>query len=193
MIMKSRQEIDLELVELAQAGDVRAFETLMNRYKSRLLRYLSPFLRDLGEAEDVVQETFIQAYLALNGFRGESSFSTWLFRIGINTAKRSFIRNKRRFPRSSEPVHEGGSSQQYVELEKDFDTPDAKLETKQLLDLLDTALDALPPEQRTSFILREIEGLSYDEIAAQMHCPVGTVRSRIHRARDTIAAVLLAS
>lgn len=188
--MKSRQEIDAELVEAAQTGDPRAFESLMDRYKTRLFRYLSPFLRDAGDTEDVVQETFIQAYLGLNGFRGESSFSTWLFRIGINIAKRSLVRNRRRLPRLSESVRDSGVSQQYVEAETDYETPETRMEIKQFLEVLHTTLDALPTEQRTAFILREIEGLSYDEIAHQMHSPVGTVRSRIHRARDTIAAAL---
>jgi len=188
--MKSRQEIDAELVEAAQTGDPRAFEALMDRYKTRLLRYLSPYLRDAGDTEDVVQETFIQAYLGLNGFRGDSSFSTWLFRIGINIAKRSLVRNRRRLPRVTEFVRDTGGSQQYAEVETDYDTPETRMENKQFIELLHTTLDALPAEQRTAFILRELEGLSYDEIAHQMHSPVGTVRSRIHRARDTIAAAL---
>lgn len=192
-IMKSRQEIDLELVEAAQTGDTRAFDTLMTRYRSRLFRYLSPFLRDAGDTEDVVQECFMQAYLGLSGFRGESAFSTWLFRIGINIAKRNMVRNRRRLPRASEGMYEGAASEQYTEVTTDYDTPEAKMETRQFLDMLDLALDSLPAEQRTSFLLREIEGLSYDEIAERMHCPVGTVRSRIHRARDTIAAALKAS
>src|SRR5690606_34251875 len=102
-------------------GDPRAFEALMDRYKTRLLRYLSPYLRDAGDTEDVVQETFIQAYLGLNGFRGDSSFSTWLFRIGINIAKRSLVRNRRRLPRFTEFVRDTGVSQQYAEVETDYD------------------------------------------------------------------------
>lgn len=188
--MKSRQEQDLELVELAQTGDMRAFDTLVTRYKRRLIRYLSPMIRDLGDTEDVVQETFIKAYMGLNSFRGDSSFSTWLFRIGINTAKRSLAQSGRRFLDLQVEHSDQEGSQQRFEGQPDFDTPEARLETKQILNLLDEAMDELPEEQRTSLVLRELEGLSYEEIAEQMHCPVGTVRSRIHRARDAIAAAL---
>jgi RNA polymerase sigma-70 factor (ECF subfamily) len=189
-IMKSRRELDLELVKAAQGGDMRAFDALINRYKSRLTRYLSTLLRDAGDSEDIAQETFIKAYLALGSFRGESSFSTWFFRIGINTAKRALVRNKRRFPRAVEPPGEAAGSRQHSAAETDYDTPEARLESKQILNLLNSALDGLPEEQRDALVLRELEGLSYEEIAQQMHSPVGTVRSRIHRARDTIAAIL---
>lgn len=188
--MKSRQEQDLELVELAQTGDMRAFDTLVTRYKRPLIRYLSTMIRDLGDTEDVVQETFIKAYMGLNSFRGDSSFSTWLFRIGINTAKRSLAQSGRRFLDLQVEQSDKEGSQQRFEGQPDFDTPEARLETKQILNLLDEAMDELPEEQRTSLVLRELEGLSYEEIAEQMHCPVGTVRSRIHRARDAIAAAL---
>lgn len=187
--MKSRQEVDLELVELAQTGDTRAFESLMTRYKSRLTRYLSPLLRNMGDTEDVVQETFIKAYMGLNSFRGDSSFSTWLFRIGINTARRN-LASSRHQPKLHDKADEYGGSEGELERQTDFDTPETRMESRQVLDLLDAALDELPSDQRTSLILRELEGLSYDEIAEQMHCPVGTVRSRIHRARDAIAAAL---
>jgi RNA polymerase sigma-70 factor (ECF subfamily) len=189
-IMKSRRELDLELVEDAQAGNMRAFDTLINRYGTRLTRYLATFMRDPGEAEDVAQETFIKAYIGLNSFRGESSFATWLFRIGINTAKRQMVRNRLRFPPLLEAAGDTAGSMQHGRAQLDYDTPEAKLETKQVLHMLDAALDELPDDQRTALVLRELEGLSYDEIAEQMHCPVGTVRSRIHRARDTIAAIL---
>lgn len=188
--MKSRQEIDAELVRSAQAGNVEAFESLMKRYRSRLIRYLSTYMMDAGDTEDVVQETFIKVFKAIDSFRGDASFSTWLFRIGINTAKRSLTRNGRRLALTVEPSSEAHGNQQAFETATDYETPEAKLENKQILDLLDSALADLPTGQRTSLILREIEGLSYEEIAEQMHCPVGTVRSRIHRARDTIAAVL---
>lgn len=189
--MKSRRELDLELVNAAQDGDLHAFDTLMRRYRNKLTRYLSSFLHDQGESEDVVQEAFIKAYMSLHTFRGESSFATWFFRIGINTAKRTMVRNSLRFPHAVEPASDsGGSSQQHALAEMDFDTPEAKLESKQIFELLNQALDDLPEEQRTALVLRELEGLSYEEIAEQMHSPVGTVRSRIHRARDTIAATL---
>jgi RNA polymerase sigma-70 factor (ECF subfamily) len=187
--MKTRRELDLELVESAQAGDPQAFETLVQRYKVRLTRYLSLLIRDPADADDVVQDTFIRAYMALNNFRGEASFSTWLFRIGLNVAKHNLAKRGRQLPRASDPGDdEGGANEGGGET--DFDTPEAKMETQEILVLLEEALARLPEEQRTSFELRELEGLSYEEIATQMDCPVGTVRSRIHRARDTLAAAL---
>lgn len=187
--MKTRRELDLELVESAQAGDPQAFETLVQRYKVRLTRYLSLLIRDPADADDVVQETFIRAYMALNNFRGEASFSTWLFRIGLNVAKHNLAKRGRQLPRASDPGDDEGGGHEGAG-EADFDTPEAKMETQEILVLLEEALARLPEEQRTSFELRELEGLSYEEIATQMDCPVGTVRSRIHRARDTLAAVL---
>jgi RNA polymerase sigma-70 factor (ECF subfamily) len=188
--MKSSRELDLELVKAAQAGDTLAFETLIKRYKARLTRYLTTFLHDSVESEDAVQETFIKAYLALHSFRGDSSFSTWLFQIGINTAKRNLAYYKRRIPKLADPLHHIGHSQQQSGADIDIETPEATLENKQMLSLLDAALDELPEGQRTALILRELEGLSYEEIAEQMHSPVGTVRSRIFRARDTVAEAL---
>ena len=188
--MKSRQEVDLELVKSAQTGDTAAFESLMKRYRTRLIRYLSPMVRDTRDTEDVVQETFIKVFMALHNFRGESSFSTWLFRIGINTAKRSLTRRGRRIPQLNEPATEGAGSQQHSDADTDFETPEAAMESKQIMDIFNATLAELPAGQRTAFVLREIEGFSYEEIAEQMHSPVGTVRSRIHRARDAIAAAL---
>lgn len=188
--MKSRKELDLELVKAAQAGNQRAFETLIKRYNSRLTRYLSTILRDASETEDIAQETFIKAYLGLKGFRGDSSFSTWFFRIGINNARRSLVRNKRRHFQQYQPADYTLGNEQHSGAETEYDTPESKMESRQLLDLLDSALDHLPAEQRESLVLRELEGLSYEEIADRMGCPVGTVRSRIHRARDALAAVL---
>lgn len=190
--MKSRQEIDLELIKSAQAGDISAFENLMKRYKSRLFRFLSPMVRDARDTEDVVQETFIKMYMGLQTFRGDSSFSTWLFRIGINTAKRSLSRRGRRIPQLSEPATEAGGSQQLMEVETDYVTPETTMESRQVMDLVNAVLSEMPEEQRVAFVLRELEGLSYEEIAEQMHSPLGTVRSRIHRAKDAISAALKA-
>jgi RNA polymerase sigma-70 factor (ECF subfamily) len=190
--MNSRMEEDRELVELVQTGDSRAFATLMRRYTPPLSRFLRRFMHDPDDIEDAVQETFIKAYLGINRFRGDSAFSTWIFSIGINVAKRGLALRNRQGPQLANVGNEDSDSKELVEAAADFDTPDSKLETKEMLALLDAALDALPQEQRTSFELRELEGLTYDEIAWQMHCPVGTVRSRIHRARDTLAAALKA-
>lgn len=190
--MKSRLEEDRELVELAQTGDSRAFETLIRRYTPPLSRFLRRFLHDPGDIEDVMQETFIKAYMGLNRFRGDSAFSTWIYRIGINTAKHGLALRHRQGLQLGGTGDEDADSKELAEAAADFDTPDSKLETKEVLALLDAALATLPEEQRMSFELRELDGLSYEEIAGQMHCPVGTVRSRIHRARDTLAAALKA-
>jgi RNA polymerase sigma-70 factor (ECF subfamily) len=190
--MKSRMEEDRELVELAQTGDNRAFATLMRRYTPPLTRFLRRFMQDPDDTEDIVQETFIRAYMGINRFRGNAAFSTWVFRIGINAAKHGLASRHRHGARLTSSLDEETDSQALAELAADFDTPESKLETKEALMLLDHALARLPQEQRTSFELRELEGLSYEEIAWQMHCPVGTVRSRIHRARDTLAAALKA-
>lgn len=189
--MKSRMEEDRELVELAQTGDSRAFATLMRRYAAPLGRFLRRFMNDPDDIEDAVQETFIKAYLGINRFRGDSAFSTWIVSIGINVAKHGLALRHRQGPQLAGTGDDDPEGKHLVEV-ADFDTPDSKLETKEMLALLDAALDSLPQEQRTSFELRELEGLTYDEIAWQMHCPVGTVRSRIHRARDTLAAALKA-
>ncbi len=187
--MISRQQLDLELVRAAQAGDVRAFEALIKRYKPKLIRYLSMLTRNSSDVEDVAQEVFMQTYQGIQNFRGDSAFTTWFFRIAINTARRNMARNRQRIFYTAEQMGDPGS-EQYSSAETDFDTPEARMETRQIIELLNTALDDLPPEQSTALILREIEGYSYEEIAEQMHTPLGTVRSRIHRARDTIAAAL---
>lgn len=188
--MKSRLEEDYELVELAQTGDSHAFETLMRRYTPPLTRFLRRFMRDSDDVEDVVQETFIRAYMGINRFRSNSAFSTWIIRIGINAAKDGLALRQRQGPLLSSLGGEDDDSQTLVEARADLDTPESRLETKEAMTLLEAALATLPEEQRVSFELRELEGLTYEEIAWQMHCPVGTVRSRIHRARDSLTAAL---
>lgn len=190
--MKSRLEEDRELVELTQSGDSRAFETLMRRYTPPLSRYLHRFMRDPHDIEDVVQETFIKAYMAINRFRRDSTFSTWIVRIGTNTAKDSLALRQRQGLELSKLGDEDDDSKTMMEARADLDTPESRLETKEALALLEAALEKLPEEQRISFELRELEGLSYSEIGGQMQVPVGTVRSRIHRARVTLAAALRA-
>lgn len=188
--MNIRWETDLQLVEAAKAGDTHAFGLLMNRHKSRLTRQLSSLIQDSGEVDDAIQETFIRAYLGLNGFRGDAAFATWLYRIAVNTAMSSLVKNSRRRRKLALPADNQTGNQLHPDSEADLDTPEATLESKEILALLDAALNALPDDQRMSLVLRELEGLSYEEIAAHMHCPVGTVRSRIHRARDNLAARL---
>ena len=184
------REIDQQLVERAQRGDKRAFELLVLKYQRKLGRLLSRFVRDSAEVEDVTQEAFIKAYRALPSFRGESAFYTWLYRIGINTAKNYLVALGRRAPTTTGFDNEEAEGFEDAEQLRDSSTPESELEGKEIAATVNHAMDALPPDLRTAITLREIEGLSYEEIASVMNCPVGTVRSRIFRARDAIAAEL---
>jgi RNA polymerase sigma-70 factor, ECF subfamily len=184
------REVDQQLVERAQRGDKRAFELLVLKYQRKLGRLLSRFVRDAGEVEDVTQEAFIKAYRALPSFRGDSAFYTWLYRIGINTAKNYLVALGRRAPTSTGFDHEEAEGFEDAEQLRDTSTPESELEGKEIAATVNRAMDALPQDLRTAITLREIEGLSYEEIANVMNCPVGTVRSRIFRARDAIAAEL---
>jgi RNA polymerase sigma-70 factor (ECF subfamily) len=184
------REIDQQLVERAQRGDKRAFELLVVKYQRKLGRLLSRFVRDPAEVEDVTQEAFIKAYRALPGFRGESAFYTWLYRIGINTAKNYLVALGRRAPTTTGFDNEEAEGFEDAEQLRDSNTPESELEGKEIAATVNRAMDALPADLRTAITLREIEGLSYEEIANVMNCPVGTVRSRIFRARDAIAAEL---
>jgi RNA polymerase sigma-70 factor (ECF subfamily) len=184
------REIDQQLVERAQRGDKRAFELLVAKYQRKLGRLLSRFVRDAAEVEDVTQEAFIKAYRALPSFRGESAFYTWLYRIGINTAKNYLVALGRRAPTTTGFDNEEAEGFEDAEQLRDVSTPESELEGKEIAATVNHAMDALPADLRTAITLREIEGLSYEEIASVMNCPVGTVRSRIFRARDAIAAEL---
>ena len=184
------REIDQQLVERAQRGDKRAFELLVSKYQRKLGRLLSRFVRDAAEVEDVTQEAFIKAYRALPSFRGESAFYTWLYRIGINTAKNYLVALGRRAPTTTGFDNEEAEGFEDAEQLRDVATPESELEGKEIAATVNHAMDALPADLRTAITLREIEGLSYEEIASVMNCPVGTVRSRIFRARDAIAAEL---
>jgi RNA polymerase sigma-70 factor (ECF subfamily) len=181
------REVDQELVERAQKGDKRAFELLVMKYQRKLARLLSRMVRDPAEIEDITQESFIKAYRALPQFRGESAFYTWLYRIAVNTAKNYLVARGRRAPTTTEFNAEEAEGFEDAELLRDIATPDAELQTKQIADAVNKAVEALPEELRTAITLREIEGLSYEEIAQMMGCPIGTVRSRIFRAREAIA------
>ena len=184
------REIDQQLVERAQRGDKRAFELLVLKYQRKLGRLLSRFVRDPAEVEDVTQEAFIKAYRALPGFRGDSAFYTWLYRIGINTAKNYLVALGRRAPTTTGFDNEEAEGFEDAEQLRDSNTPESELEGKEIAATVNRAMDALPADLRAAITLREIEGLSYVEIANVMNCPVGTVRSRIFRARDAIAAQL---
>jgi RNA polymerase sigma-70 factor, ECF subfamily len=181
------REIDQQLVERAQRGDKKAFELLVAKYQRKLGRLLSRFIRDPAEVEDVAQEAFIKAYRALPSFRGESAFYTWLYRIGINTAKNYLVALGRRAPTTTEFDSEEAENFDDGDQLRDVNTPENELMSKQIAQTVNDTMEALPEELRTAIVLREIDGLSYEEIAAVMNCPIGTVRSRIFRARETIA------
>ena len=186
----SDRETDQALVERAQQGDKRAFEQLVGKYQRKLGRLLSRFIRDHAEVEDVAQEVFIKAYRALSTFRGDSAFYTWLYRIGINTAKNHLVAKGRRAPTSTEfDANEAESFEDAAQLH-DINTPERLLQSKQIGQTANAAMEALPEELRNAIVLREIEGLSYEEIAVAMKCPIGTVRSRIFRAREAVAEKL---
>ena len=184
------REIDQQLVERAQRGEKQAFDLLVLKYQRKLARLLSRFIRDPAEIEDVTQEAFIKAYRALPTFRGDSAFYTWLYRIGINTAKNYLVALGRRAPTTTEFDAEEAENFEDGTLLRDINTPENELLSKQLAKTVNEAMDALPDELRTAITLREIEALSYEEIASIMNCPIGTVRSRIFRAREAIAEKL---
>lgn len=183
----SDRELDRELVERVQRGDKHAFELLVSKYQRKLSRLLSRFVKDQAEVEDVAQEAFIKAYRALPSFRGDSAFYTWLYRIGINTAKNYLVAKSRRAPTITEFDSEEAEEFDGGDQLRDINTPESLLMTKQIASTVNDAMDQLPEELRAAIQLREIEGLSYEEIAAAMDCPIGTVRSRIFRAREAIA------
>ncbi len=184
------READLVLVERVQAGDQEAFGLLVRKYQRKLLRLVMRMVRDPGEAEDVTQEAFIKAYRALPNFRGDSAFYTWLYRIGVNTAKNWLVAHGRRMPTMTDIASNDSEGVDESILLRDDETPDRVLMSRQIGEAVNTAMDALPEDLRTAISLREIDGLSYEEIAQVMDCPIGTVRSRIFRAREAIAVRL---
>ncbi len=186
----SEREIDQQLVERAQGGDKHAFEVLVAKYQRKMARLLSRFIRDQAEIEDVAQEVFIKAYRALPLFRGDSVFYTWLYRIAINTAKNYLVAQGRRAPTSTEFDAEEAEGFEDATQLRDINTPESLLQSKQTGATINAAMAALPEELRSAILLREIEGLSYEEIAEAMSCPIGTVRSRIFRAREAVAEKL---
>jgi RNA polymerase sigma-70 factor (ECF subfamily) len=185
--VSSDRAADQILVERAQRGDQKAFELLVMKYQRKLGRLLSRMIRDPAEVEDVTQEAFIKAYRALGSFRGESAFYTWLYRIGINTAKNYLVSLGRRAPTSTPFDSEEAENFDDADQLRDMNTPEAELMSKQIAETVNASMAALPEELRTAITLREIDGLSYEEIATLMACPIGTVRSRIFRAREAIA------
>jgi RNA polymerase sigma-70 factor, ECF subfamily len=186
-------DTDRQLVSRAQRGDQRAFEMLVVKYQRRIERLVGRMVRDADLVQDVAQESFIRAYRALPQFRGDSAFYTWLYRIAVNTAKKALVELKRS-PMVSESARFGAAEDDEtyrVENELSDDaTPEAILASKEVAATVNAAIDALSEDLRQAITLREIEGLSYEEIADVMNCPIGTVRSRIFRAREAIATKL---
>jgi RNA polymerase sigma-70 factor (ECF subfamily) len=186
----SDREIDRQLVARAQRGDKRAFGLLVEKYQHKLARLLSRLIRDPAEVEDVTQEAFIKAYRALPAFRGDSAFYTWLYRIGINTAKNYLMAMGRRAPTSTEVEADEAEGFEEGEQLRDINTPESVLLSNEIAETVNSTIEKLPEELRTAIQLREIEGMSYEDIARVMDCPIGTVRSRIFRAREAIAEQL---
>jgi RNA polymerase sigma-70 factor (ECF subfamily) len=189
-VSSEERDIDQALVERAQQGDKLAFELLVIKYQHRVARVLSRLLHNSAEIEEVTQEAFIKAYRALGAFRNESTFYTWLYRIAINAAKNHLIALGRR-PNllTGHEENEEESLEAVVNI-PEINTPETELMNKQIVSTVNAAIDALPEELRIAITLREIDGLSYEEIAEAMNCPVGTVRSRIFRAREAISTEL---
>lgn len=181
-------DVDQQLVMRAQAGDMRAFELLVRKYQHKIVQLVSRLVGD-GDAPDVAQETFIRAWRALKGFQGNSAFYTWLYRIGINTAKNHLVSRSRR-PADRDIDIADAELYGHTEQLSDVDTPEAAVLSEEIKQKVAETIAKLPPDLRKAITLRELEGLSYEEIAEVMDCPIGTVRSRIFRAREAIDAVL---
>ncbi|WP_101926651.1 MULTISPECIES: RNA polymerase sigma factor RpoE [Luteimonas] len=179
------QQLDAELVKRVQAGDTAAFDLLVRKYQHRIAALIGRYVRDWSECQDVAQETFIRAYRAIGNFRGDAQFYTWLHRIAVNTAKNHLVAHNRRPPTDDIDIEDAEHFDTGIRL-RDSDTPERELMRQQLEQTVMRAVQALPEELRVAINLREVDGLSYDEIAERMGCPIGTVRSRIFRAREAI-------
>ena len=187
----SSADSDLALVERANAGDMRAYELLVIKYQRRIERLIGRMIRDQELVQDVAQETFIRAYKALHQFRGEAQFYTWLYRIAVNTAKKALADAKRSPVIYENALHTGDDDDETSSPGRELttqETPETMLAAQEIEAAVNAAMEALPEDLRQAVTLREIEGLSYEEIAAAMDCPIGTVRSRIFRAREAISA-----
>ncbi len=181
----SEKDIDFALVQRVQRGDKKAFDLLVLKYQNKIGHLVSRYVHDMHESQDVTQEAFIKAYRGLKNFRGDSAFYTWLYRIAINTAKNHLVTMGRKISDSgidaadAEQFENGGALREYA-------TPDKEMITDQIAQVVQESIEALPEDLRTAITLREFEGLSYEDIASAMECPIGTVRSRIFRAREAI-------
>ncbi|MBL4660272.1 MAG: RNA polymerase sigma factor RpoE [Alcanivoracaceae bacterium] len=185
----SEKAIDLELVKQAQKGDIKAFELLVQRYQQKVGGVVSKLIKDYHEIQDITQDVFIKVYKALPKFRGDSAFYTWIYRIAINTAKNHLVAKGRRIQNSDiEPADAENFPSSFEH--QNFDTPDAEYERQEIEKVVHDSIADLPDDLKKAIILREVDGLSYEEIAKEMDCPIGTVRSRIFRARDAVDSAL---
>ena len=187
----SSADSDHALVERANAGDTRAFELLVIKYQRRIERLVGRMVRDVDLVQDITQETFIRAYKALHQFRGEAQFYTWLYRIAVNTAKKSLMEMRRSPIITESALHNRSDDDETSVIEQELitqETPETVLAAQEIAQAVNAAMEALPEDLRQAVTLREIEGLSYEEISQAMDCPIGTVRSRIFRAREAISA-----
>jgi RNA polymerase sigma-70 factor (ECF subfamily) len=180
------EESDLVLVKRVQRGDKSAFDLLVRKYQHKVVKLVLRYVRNPAEAEDIAQEAFIKAYRALPQFRGDSAFYTWMYRIAINTAKNSLASRDRSPIKYDLDLNDPEESHHVQTRLQDPDTPEGLALTEEIRGIVNSAIDGLPEELKTAIVLRELDGLSYEEIAAAMECPVGTVRSRIFRAREAI-------
>jgi RNA polymerase sigma-70 factor (ECF subfamily) len=183
------RNVDRELVKKVQQGEKSAFDLLVRKYQFKIIKLISRYVHDPSEASDVAQEAFLKAYRALPGFRGESAFYTWLYRIAINTAKNYIVAQSRRPPGADIDAQEAEQFEGQAFL-KEYETPERLLLKDEIEATVFKAIEELPEDLRTAITLRELEGMSYEEIAQSMGCPIGTVRSRIFRARESIDAKL---
>lgn len=185
----SEKTLDAELVTQAKQGKMQAFELLVNRYQQRVANVISKFVKDRHEIQDVAQEVFIKVFRALPNFRGDSSFYTWIYRIAVNTSKNHLVSKSRRIQNTQVEFEEAENFSGNEE-QRNLDTPDAVYARGELEQTMSKAIATLPEDLKTAIVLREVDGLSYEEIAEKMSCPIGTVRSRIFRARDAIDQAL---
>ncbi|NOS90002.1 MAG: RNA polymerase sigma factor RpoE [Methylococcaceae bacterium] len=182
---RNSEQLDEDLVRRVQQGDKSAFDLLVIKYQHKIIQLVNRYVKDPSEAQDVAQEAFIKAYRALGSFRGDSAFYTWLYRIAINTAKNYLVSRSRRNSDYQVDIQDAEAIENAPQLHG-LDTPERLLLNQEIIDTIKSAIEQLPEEMRIAITLREFEGMSYEQIAEAMECPVGTVRSRIFRAREAI-------
>jgi RNA polymerase sigma-70 factor (ECF subfamily) len=185
--MTPERDEDFLIVQRVQAGDKKAYNLLVSKYQRRVARLLTRMVKNQEDIDDVVQDTFIKAYRAIGNFRGESAFYTWIYRIAINTAKNHLVTQNRRPMTLNDSNDDDSETFEDNSALSNIDTPESLMQTKQIGEAVNEAMAALPDDLREAIIMREIDGLSYEEIASAMDCPIGTVRSRIFRAREAIS------